>query len=252
MEPALDQNPGTILFEGNASAFIFDLRNSTKIVKKSSESNCLSEHVKFMLALNTKILTSLSSIGTKAKFAFNDTGDGCLCVFWDKDHSVTCLKVALDIYQYLNITLEDHNKNLAKELDVPELRFGMGLHTDHCSIGRIEIENSNLKVIRDYIFGTVANSVARLESFSKNYIHDNFLITANFMNLVVQQFDTKESKQSLAFRKLLQNTNCLGEVDLKDSKEDGHWIHSLDQVTIDEALVTFGLYRHQNQTEEIL
>lgn len=246
----MEQNKKEILFEGSGSAFIFDLRNSTKMVKRSSEENCLSDHVNFMLNLNSKILTSLTTHGMKGKFAFNDTGDGCLCVFWDKNHGVTCLKIALDIYQYLNLVLDKHNEVVTNKLGVPPLRFGMGLHTDHCCIGRIEIKHPSLEVIRDYIFGTVANSVARLESFSKNYIHDNFLITANFMSLVIEQFDLKSKENNLSLRKLLQNTNCLGEVDLKDSKDDGHWIHSIDPVSIDELLANFGIFRHQNTLED--
>jgi len=86
-----------ILYEGNASAFIFDLRNSIKGVRKCSEANLLNTHVNFMLDLNSKIIQSMADIGAKGKFAFNDTGDGCLCVFWDKRHAVTCFQVALDV-----------------------------------------------------------------------------------------------------------------------------------------------------------
>lgn len=108
-----------------------------------------------MLELNSKILNSLANLGIAKKFAFNDTGDGCLCIFQDRNHALTCLKVAIDIYQYLNIALEEHNQNLIERFNAPTLRFGMGLHTGHCCIGRIDKEGSDLDIAKDYIFGTV-------------------------------------------------------------------------------------------------
>lgn len=248
----MDKEEKILSFEGEASSFIFDLRNSTGLVKKLSEKDILRKHVTFMLELNSKILNALSNLAEPSKFAFNDTGDGCLCVFWDEQHAITCLKIALDIYQFLNISLEKYNTDVSKKLSTAPLLFGMGLHTAHCCIGKIEINHDTFNVSRDYIFGTVANSVARLESFSKNYIHDNFLVSANFMNMAIKQYDLDSQNKGLSLRQLLHGTNCLGEVDLKDSKEDGHWVHSFGEVTIDELLANFGLFRHQLNIGEIV
>lgn len=215
---------------------------------KAVESDNLNMHVNLMLNINKKILSSMHNLGVEDEFAFNDTGDGCLCVFWDKHHAVTSLKIAIDVYQYLQQIIESEGEEYTKKIKMDTLSFGMGLHSANCSIGNITLKDDVNHIVRNYIYGTVANSVARLEGFTKNYIHDNFLMSADFKEEAINQYD-KNRTEGQTLRSYLKDLSCLGEVDLKDHKEGGHWIFSLGQVTADEVLNLFGLHRHQKEVK---
>src|SRR4030042_2844517 len=69
-----------------SSAFLFDLRNSTAIIRKISWNKRLPKHITFMMKLHKKVYETLYNYCDPNKFAMNDTGDGYLCVFWDKLH----------------------------------------------------------------------------------------------------------------------------------------------------------------------
>ena len=69
-----------------ASAFLFDLRNSTLITRFISSDERLQYHVEFMRELHKFIYETIfgrySTGSDKDSFAMNDTGDGYLCAFW--------------------------------------------------------------------------------------------------------------------------------------------------------------------------
>lgn len=151
--------------EQGASAFLFDLRNSTKITRSISYDQRLSNHINFMIKLHKFVYSTLygglSSGSDKDEFAINDTGDGYLCVFWNKIHSIICMKFAISILRYLSDALPIHNDELGN-VD-PKLSFGFAAHTGGVSIERINYNDRGGKLIhKDFILGILPNSVSRL------------------------------------------------------------------------------------------
>jgi len=59
----------------------------------------------------------------------NDTGDGYLCVFWDKFHALTCLDMAIRIQEFLEKNLPVHNKALQLEDDFIKFDYGIAIHS---------------------------------------------------------------------------------------------------------------------------
>jgi len=152
--------PIELNYENGSSAVIVDIRGSSELVRKRSYSESLDEynkalleHTDFMMRLFKRIFERIESLSLGNYFAFNDTGDGCLCVFWDTNHPLTCLKVGAAINEHL---LEDQ---YVKENNI---RFGIGLHTGGSLVYRTSAPR------RDFVFGIVANTVARVEKFTKN------------------------------------------------------------------------------------
>jgi len=233
-----------LVFKGEASALMYDLRNSTQITMLAEEANMLDVHVEFMLNLNKSILEFLESSSVTKEFSFNDTGDGCLVVCYDKNHPLTCFKIALQIYQYLNIQLKSYLGTVQGKLPIKEFNYGMAIHCGPCMIGDIYTTTRNIsKKVRSYIFGVVANSVARLESFSKNYVHDNFLTTGGFRKELIASFKDADSQRMEKWTSMWERLENLGEVHLKDFKNDGHWVLSFTPDLIEEMLYFFELHR---------
>jgi hypothetical protein len=108
------------------------------------------------------IYGELSTGSDEDEFAINDTGDGYICVFWNKIHSVTCMNIAIKIRNYLVETLPDHNKKINIE---PKLAFGFAVHTGGVTVERISFNYLGGRLIhKDFILGILPNSVSKLES----------------------------------------------------------------------------------------
>lgn len=212
-------------YEDGSSAVIVDIRGSSELVRKKSYSEsideynkALEEHTTFMMQLFKCVFDFIEPMSLGDCYSFNDTGDGCLCVFWDKDHPLTCLKVGSVINKHL---LKDE---YAKKNDIG---FGIGLHTGGCLIYRI----SPLK--RDFVFGIVANTAARVEKFTKNLkiskkIHHNdpqLVFTGNFKKNLVSLLDDKQKKQIAPISEY--------RLFLNDGKNEGHLLYTLPQDAIE-------------------
>ncbi len=211
--------PIELNYENGSSAFVVDIRGSSQIVRELSYSvsiadynAALLEHTNFMMRLFKCIFERIEPLPLDNCFSFNDTGDGCLCVFWDNDHPLTCLRVAAAIHEYL---LKD---SYAKE---NKIRFGIGLHTG----GSLVYRTSSPK--RDYVFGIVANTAARVEKFTKN-LKDaekgrqndpRLIFTGNFKHHLQKLLTDEEKKKVVPISEFRLSIN--------DGKNDGHFLYTL-------------------------
>ena len=172
-----------------ASAFIFDLRNSTATIRSLSSTTKIHEHVEYMRKLHEFIYLNiygmLSTGSNKDEFAINDTGDGYICVFWNKDHAITCMNMATKVRKHLVSTLPAHNVNLNIS---PELSFGFAAHSGGVNIVREEYNDRGGRIIlKDFIIGTLANSVSRFESLNKVFVESDFVVSGNYKECFTDQ-----------------------------------------------------------------
>ena len=170
-----------------------------------------------MMDMHKHIYKKLYDNCDPAKFAMNDTGDGYICVFWDSSHALTCLKMAIHVKDFLDKKLPLHNKKIGLKESSLKLDYGFAIHSGASTIKRTTFKGDDLQVSKDFIFGIVANSVSRLESFTKTYVGYKFLVTGNYKDVFNQQAKLKEIKSLFAdgsryYRK------SLGRVNIKDGK----------------------------------
>ena len=209
-----------------SSCYFLDLRNSTYITrkisldgdhKKSEYSQRLKDHAEFMLGIHRFLTTILEKLNSK-EYYYNDTGDGHLCLFWDKDHAATALKLACSMGIFLKKKLAEYNdKKLSKwsqEINATlSLDFGIGLHS-----GGSLVYND---MQRNFAFGIVLNTAARVESYTKNFTTLPLLLTKNFVNFLESHLHPWEK-----YGKLIKQVTKYN-VDIKDSKIEGHLLYTV-------------------------
>jgi len=207
-------------YEDGSSAVIVDIRGSSEIVRKKSYSElsanynkALKEHTGFMMQLFKCVFDSIETFSLGNDFSFNDTGDGCLCVFWNTNHPLTCMKVASVIHKHLSMD-EYVKKN--------NIRFGIGLHTGGCLIYR-----TSVPIKRDFVFGIVANTAARVEKFTKN-LRDSrknqqddprLVFTGNFKKYLEPLLKDEDKKEIVPISKY--------RLYLNDGKNVGHLLYTM-------------------------
>lgn len=224
--------------EQGASAFLFDLRNSTKITRLISYDQKLMDHVEYMKELYRFVYSTLygalSTGSDKNNFAINDTGDGYLCVFWNKIHAITCMQYAIKILMHLSHTLPAHNEKLGS-ID-PKLSFGFAAHTGGVTVERIAYNDRGGKMIhKDFILGILPNSVSRLESLNKIFVGTNFVVSGNFKTCFTKQ---AQEIGNTALEKIFDvdcgfASKCPSRVNVNDGKPDGHYIYTLNEKFFD-------------------
>jgi hypothetical protein len=207
-------------YENGSSAVIVDIRDSPEIVRKKSYSKlsgeynkALKEHTGFMMQLFKCVFDYIESLSLGDNFSFNDTGDGCLCVFWNTNHPLTCMKVASVIHNHLSMD-EYVKKN--------NIRFGIGLHTGGCLIYR-----TSVPIKRDFVFGIVANTAARVEKFTKNLKDGRknqqddprLVFTGNFKKYLKPLLKDEDKKQILPISKYRLYIN--------DGRNEGHFLYTM-------------------------
>ena len=202
--------------EFGSSAFLFDLRNSTAITRRISWDKRLPIHMDFMMELHNKVYETLYNNCNPEEFAMNDTGDGYLCVFWDKLHALTCLDMAVGIIEFLESNLPKHNEVLLLKDDIAKFDYGFAIHSGGSTINRTTYNKDAKLIQKDFIFGIVVNTVARLESFTKNYIEFKFLATGNYRKTYLHQTEDKDMRNLFKHPYVRRS---LGKVDIKDGKE---------------------------------
>lgn len=217
--------------EYGSSAFLFDLRNSTAIIRRISWDKRLLKHIEFMMKLHEKVYETLYNNCDINKFAMNDTGDGYLCIFWDDYHTLTCLDIAIKIQEFLESNLPKHNESLNLKDDTVKFDYGLAIHSGGSTINRSAYTKDTMTVKKDFIFGIVVNTVARLESFTKNYIEYKFLVTENYKNAYLMQ--AADDKLKDLFEDKNNYVHRLGRVDIKDGKKGGHIVYALSTEFID-------------------
>lgn len=232
-----------------SSAFIFDLRNSTTIIRKISWDERLLKHIDFMMKLHETVYETLFNNCDRDKFAMNDTGDGYLCVFWDELHALTCLDMAIRIQEFLESNLPRHNKTLNLKDDIAKFDYGFAIHSGGSTINRTIFTKNAITISKDFIFGVVINTVARLESFTKNYIDFKFLVTGNYKETYQKQAKNKSIKNLINNKSYVHKS--LGRVNIKDGKENsnirhkGHIVYALSTDFIAKLKEFCPLTRHK-------
>jgi hypothetical protein len=185
------------------------------------------------MKLHKKVYGTLYNNCDPKEFAMNDTGDGYLCVFWDKKHALTCLDVAIRIREFLDSNLHRHNEELnLGGSGTPKFDYGFGIHSGSSTVYRCTYTKGSLSLNKDFIFGIVVNTVARLESFTKNYIDSKFLVTGNYKKTYLMHVKNKDLKD--LFKNKNKYIQYLGIADIKDGKKKGHKIYVLSSKFIGE------------------
>ena len=222
-----------------SSCYFLDLRNSTYITREISLSTDrksrknttrLKKHATFLMAINEYVKKDLDRLGNSKLFYYNDTGDGHLCLFWDKTHAWTALHIACALAIFLDTELNKYYSNDLKtwseELgDDLNLGFGIGLHTG----GSLVYNNESIG--RDFVFGIVLNTAARVESYTKQFTGLSLLFTHNFYLYLVKQIDYKSQKEKDHYNLLIKSISPVTnyKVDIKDSKSRGHLLYTIDR-----------------------
>jgi hypothetical protein len=211
-------------YENGASAFLFDMRNSTRLIRFLSYrtdnkgfSQPLVDHTTLMTNIKDFIRDRIGAFGIGDQYSLNDTGDGHLCVFWDPVHSITCLKVALPLYIYLESTLNSYNKTLKEKYKYSlSVDFGIGIHCGGCVVYRSQ---------KDYIYGIVVNTAARIESQTKQPNSPKLLLSGNFKTFFKEQLPESKKKLISSFKRIQQNR-----IDVRDEKNKGHFCYKIESI----------------------
>jgi class 3 adenylate cyclase len=220
----------------DATAMVLDLRNSTalhRLMKKKKQRMLI---VRMMIGIHEEILNYLyeHSDVEEADFAFNDTGDGYIIVFTNESHAFSCVLCAVHLRGFLRKHIDTFNKKL--KIDRSNLRysFGIGVHTAYARLIMMDYKTANNKIFsKKFILGNAANTSARVESMTKNFVDVDLLITGNTRLKCHQQAESEFKK---LFKKNGSHMNPIGEVRhiVKDHKADGHRLYSIsDEFNID-------------------
>ena len=220
-----------------SSCYFLDLRNSTYITReislsgdRKSRNNTerLKTHAQFLMGINEHVKKELDHLDNKKLFYYNDTGDGHLCLFWDKAHAWTALNLACSLAIFLETELKKYNsttlKTWSKEIGHDlNLGFGIGLHTGGSLV------YNNEKVGRNFVFGIVLNTASRVESYTKQFTDLSLLFTHNFYLYLEKQIDYKPINEKDDYNTLLKTISSVTSynVDIKDSKSRGHLLYSI-------------------------
>ncbi len=221
--------------ESLSTCYVLDLRNSTSVTReislsdnhnKRKDSERLKIHAGFLMEINEFVINKLNQLKHKSYY-YNDTGDGHLCLFWDKTHAWTALKIACGLAEFLRKRLANYNESQLKkwsnEIDQKlKLGFGIGMHTG----GSLICYNETIK--RQFAFGIVTNSASRVESYTKQFADLPFLFTKNFNTHLHKQlaFDAVRRKiRESKLQKVKEVTHY--KVDIKDSKSRGHLLYTI-------------------------
>ena len=218
-----------------ASAFIFDLRNSTKITRFISFSERLLIHVEYMRNLHKFIYSTIygkySTGSDKDEFAINDTGDGYICAFWSKNHSLDCMAAAIEIKNYLDGTLPENNKKLKLRGEDHKLAYGFAIHTGGVTVERVNFNDRGGRLIhKDFILGILPNSVSRLESLNKLFTECSFVASGNY-KICFKNHASNIGKNELKDLFNMKNgfvKKSPGRVNVNDGKPEGHHIYTLN------------------------
>ncbi|MCX5886067.1 MAG: hypothetical protein NT096_09200 [Proteobacteria bacterium] len=212
-----------------ATALVLDLRNSTalhRLLKKKRERKLI---VKMMIGIHEEILNYLyeHSGVEEDDFAFNDTGDGYIIVFANGSHAFSCVLCAVHLRNFLSKHIDKFNKELRIDRSNLRYSFGIGVHTAYARFIEMEYETSDNETFsKKFILGDAANSSARVESVTKNFVDVDLIITGNTRLKCHQQVEPKFKK---LFSKDSSYMNPIGEVRhiVRDHKLDGHKLYTI-------------------------
>ena len=212
----------------DSSAFVFDLRNSTAITRQlsSTSTDRLNSFLEFMQRLASLVYElSYEKIGKEPSSAINHTGDGFLCVYWDKVHAITALRIALEIRLFLNKEIPKLIQHLHTSDDLT-IDFGIALHTGSSSVYLFKPPLLKL------IYGTLPNTVSRLEKQTK-IRRRRIILTGNFRKYLLRHLK-KLDVQKLSDDQLgLKRLSSGGRVNIDDGKLSGHFLYCILETEAD-------------------
>lgn len=222
-----------------SSCYFLDLRNSTFLVrtislstnngssnpKKSSDANKLLVHSEFMMNIHETLFFKLKELGIN-EFYFNNTGDGHVCLLWDKTHAWSALSIACTLTLYLEKRIkkyqDDYLTSWSNEFQKDlRLGFGVGIHSG----GSIIIPSND--GAREFAFGIVLNSAARIESFTKTFPSLTILFTQNFKSQLKRQHKYFKTKHNWNWYENIFDKVTEFPVDTKDSRTAGHILYTI-------------------------
>ncbi|MEO5569376.1 MAG: hypothetical protein ABIT08_05015 [Bacteroidia bacterium] len=210
--------------EEGSSALCLDIRNSSKIIREFKRKDQLKYHADFMMVIK-KILFQYSNIG---ELSANDTGDGIICLFWNKTHAWSAFRIGVAIHTLIQEHLAPEYSNFLKENNI-NIRFGYGIGI-HCGGSIIYRDTQSLS---DFMFGNVLNTTSRLESFTKTFKNINILFSGHFITVLKKQLadfnnlpDRKRTLKNVDLNKRLRKASK-DRVDINDAKNAGHTIWTI-------------------------
>lgn len=182
-----------------------------------------------MLDIHTFLFEKLKKLEIK-NYYFNNTGDGHVCLVWDKTHAWTILNIACSISAYLEERVKEYYdqhltswaKEYKKELSIG---FGLGIHTGKTIISIEKLTN------KKFAFGIALNTAARTESFTKNFPKVNLLFTKYFKMRLEKQLPLLKSSKKRTWTEYEKIINVVTKfpVDTKDSKSTGHLLYTINK-----------------------
>ena len=163
-----------------ATALVFDLRNSTKLYRKLNKQKQRELILEMMKEIHSKIFRYLyeeSGVGEDF-FAYNDTGDGYLITFFNAEHSLSCVLCACYIRDSLKPLIEQYNEKLQLTDYDLKYKFGIGVHRSTIRLIPLGYKPPSGEVIKKIIIiGNASNSAARVETATKMFVDADLLIT---------------------------------------------------------------------------
>jgi hypothetical protein len=133
---------------------------------------------------------------------------------WNRKHAWSALFGALTAYDALkDLTIEKK-----------KIGFGIGLHCGGCLVYRI----AKSGLFRDFAYGIVANTVARLESYTKQMVKTPLLMSGHFKDVLYNQDPHK-------FSQIEHNILCISNNRflINDTKPNGHMLYTLKNLDKD-------------------
>ncbi len=219
-----------------SSCYTLDIRNSTSIIRSITyggkgihkDKTRLVIHAELMMRIHEFLFSKLAKLKVN-DYYFDNTGDGHMCLLWNKTHAWSLMDVVCSISIFIDSELKEYKANYldkwSKEIEKPlNIAFGIGIH----SAGSLVYHHESIG--RQFGFGTVLNSSARVESFTKNFNSLNVLFTGNFKSFLSKQYKMLDKSRQEKLRdyesKLRTVTNFRS--DVKDNRGNGHLLYTIN------------------------
>jgi hypothetical protein len=220
-----------------SSCYTLDIRNSTSIIRSITyggkgihkDKTRLVIHAELMMRVHEFLFTKLAKLNVK-DYYFDNTGDGHMCVLWNKTHAWTLLDIVCSISIFLEKELKEYKRKYldkwSKEIEKPlSTGFGIGIH----SAGSLVYYHESIG--RQFGYGTVLNSSVRVESFTKNFTNLSLLFTGNFKSFLSKQFKMLSETQRKQIKDYANKIRTVTNVqsDVKDSRGKGHLLYTIKE-----------------------
>ena len=137
---------------------------------------------------------------------------------WGHKHAWSALFAALTAYiNLLDLTI-----------DGKKIGFGIGIHSGGCLVYRAFKDG----MYRDFIYGIVANSAARLESYTKQLAHTPLLLSGNFKDVLKNEDHDKFSKIENSILSISKKRFLI-----HDEKPNGHKLYTIKNLNKNSAAI---------------